>query len=249
MNEKMVREGLRDIRRRSATIDAAIDAGAVDAVIPLLQDRNEGVRWSAIRILGELRDDRAITPLIALLDQGKNVSDAHRALCEITGQDCGETSKAWRLWVAQNSELPAADEHKLCPLTDAELVARAAAELPIETTGEGHSYALSVSLPEGRSQQVWVDFSQKDPDGNTLVQLCTPCGKIDPARYESVLKLNMSLPYGAIAIAEVDSTLCFVVVDTYLRVTAHPEDIANSVMSLAHHGDSIEALISDEDRW
>ncbi len=247
MNRDELRGRLRNLRTRSATIDAAVDSGAVDVVVPLLQDRNEGVRWSAIRILGELGDERAVLPLIDLLEQRKNESDVARALQEITRHEGEDTPEAWRQWVAQSMELSAGDS--AWALSDEELVKQAADGLPISISGGDESYALAVTLPEGRSQHIWVDFSQRDADGRPLVQLCTPCGRVDPARYESVLKLNMSIPYGAIAVAELEGELCFAVVDTYLRATAHPEDIATSVMSLAHHGDSIEAQISDEDRW
>jgi len=80
MNRDELRGGLRTLQTRSATIDAAVDSGAVDIIIPLLQDRNEGVRWSAIRILGELGDERAVLPLIDLLEQRKNESDVTRDL-------------------------------------------------------------------------------------------------------------------------------------------------------------------------
>jgi len=247
MDKRKLREGLRNIRTRSVSIDAAVDAEAIDSAISLLQDRNEGVRWSAVRILGELGDKRAVLPLIGLLEQQKNESDVNRALCEITGHDGEDTPEAWREWVARTPELSDGDD--VWELSDEELMNQSITDLPVALSGDGRSYSLSVSLPENRSQRIWVDFSQRDPDGRPMVQLCTPCGKVDPARYESVLKLNMSIPFGAIAIAELEDELCFAVVDTYLRATAHPADIARSIMSLAHHGDAVEALISDEDRW
>lgn len=247
MNRDELRKGLRNIRTRSITIDTAVDLSSADAAILLLQDRNEGVRWSAIRILGELGDKSAVLPLIGLLEQRKNESDVTRALQEITGHEGEDTPEAWRQWVAQSMELSAGDSP--WSLSDEALMNQSAEGLPAKVSGGDASYGVRVTLPEDRSQQIWVDFSQRDPDGHPIVQLCTPCGKIDPARYESVLKLNMSIPFGAIAIAELENELCFAVVDTYLRSTVHPEDIANSVMSLAHHGDSIEAQLSDEDRW
>lgn len=46
-----------------------------------------------------------------------------------------------------------------------------------------------------------------------MVQLITPCGDADAARYETALKLNMTISYGALAIASLDGALCFAVVD------------------------------------
>jgi len=68
-------------------------------------------------------------------------------------------------------------------------------------------------VSEQRSQQVWIDVSGKDSHGLPMVQLITPCGDADAARYETALKLNMTISYGALAIASLDGALCFAVVD------------------------------------
>ncbi len=38
-------------------------------------------------------------------------------------------------------------------------------------------------------------------------------------------------------------------VDSYMRETVHPQDMAESILSLAKHGDSIEKMLSDEDKF
>jgi hypothetical protein len=245
MNTEQIRQGLRNIKTRSATIDAVAAEGnaMIDNVLPLLQDRNEGVRWCAIKILSEIGDDRAIGPLIALLEQSKNVTDAANALRAITGKDFGDAAGEWRHWATQDTKISGVI------LSDEDLMAAGTKDLPVTVKREGQLYSVDVSLPDGRSQQIWIDFSCKDPDGHSIIQLCTPCGNADPQKYETVLKLNMSIPYGAIAIASLDDTLCFTVVDSYLRDTVHPEDIAESIMSLARNGDSVEKSLSGEDRF
>lgn len=46
MNSDEIRHGLRSIRTRSSTIDAVAGEGVsmIDLLLPILQDRNEGVR-------------------------------------------------------------------------------------------------------------------------------------------------------------------------------------------------------------
>jgi len=249
MDIDQLRRGLRNIRTRSATINAALDGGeaCVEAAIQLLNDRDEGTRWSAIRILAEIGNARTVAPLIALLDCGKNVTETANALRSITGQDFGEDAEAWRRWAREKPELGASATPDI--LSEEELLAAATRDLPVTVSGGEQQYAVDVSLSGGRSQQIWVDFSQTDPSGQPLVQLCTPCGDADEKRYEWALKLNMSMPYGAVALALLDETLCFAMVNTHLRATVHPEEIAKSIMTLAREGDNIEKALTDKDRY
>lgn len=249
MDTTEIRRRLRNIRTRADMIDALVDAGEahIDAVLPLLQDRNDGVRWSAIKILSEIGDARAVGPLVVLLEQSKNATDAAYALRAITGRDLGDDAREWREWASQQSDRGAA--HSLGILADGDLVKAATKGLPVTVSGEKQEYTVKVSLPGARSQEVWIDLSRKDPGGQPIVQLSTPCGDAVESQYESALKLNMSIPYGAVALATLGDRLCFAMVDTYLRATVHPEDISKSIMSLAQQGDSIEAALSNVDTF
>lgn len=249
MDTRDLRAGLRNIHTRSATIDAIAERGEgmTDALIPLLQDRHEGVRWSAIRLLSEIGNPRAVAPLITLLEQNKNATDATNALRAITGYDLGEDPAEWRRTVMQNPDIRNAGGNGI--LSDHELLAAATRDLTATVSGQGAEYRVDVALPDRRSQQVWVDFSQTDSDGNAIVQLLTPCGDADETQYEAALKLNMSIPYGAIALALLGDTLTFAMVDAYLRDTVHPEDMARSILSLAAQGDAVERSLSGADRY
>ncbi len=250
MHIEELRRRLRNIHTRSAAINAAINEGEalIDTLLVLLQDRNEGVRWSAIRILSETGDNRAVGPLIALLEQSRNTIDVARALRAITGEEeLGDDAQEWRSWAMQDPQTRNSAGGDL--LSDDELLEAAIRDLPVSVQrGEDGVHLLRVSLPEERSQQLWIDFTQVDPEGQAIVQLSTPCGLADAGRYESALKRNMSIPYGAIALGTLDGILHFVMVDSYLRQTAHPADIAESIMSLAAHGDAVERSLSEEDR-
>jgi hypothetical protein len=245
MDTQTIRQGLYNIKTRATTMDALVEKGreAASAVMPLLQDRDEGIRWAAIRILADIGDESALLPLITLLDLSRNVSDVTQALESITGQSLGDKAIAWREWALQKQSAPKG------LLSDKDLMAAAIQGLPATMSGEGRDYVVGVSLPDRRTQTIQVDFSGKDADGHPVVQLMTPCGPAVAGQYESALKLNMSIPYGAIGVALMDDTLCFVLVHTHLRATVHPEDIAKSIMCLARHGDSLERALSPADNF
>ncbi len=248
MNTDFIRRGLYNIKTRSETMDAAIGAGpgVLPAVIPLLQDRDEGIRWAAIRILTEVGDNTVILPLITLLEQGRNTTDVIDALKTITGQDFGDKTLAWREWLLQKSSGHAAPSGML---SDKDLVSTAIKGLPATMEGSDQDFVVIVTLRDRRSQAIRVDFSGKDKDGHPLVQLTSPCGKATPAHYEEALKLNMSIPCGAIGLAMVDDILSFAIIDNHRRVTLHPDDLAESIMSLAFYGDMMEMKLSGSDTF
>jgi len=245
------RRSLWNIRTRAAAMDAAVDGGDeedyTDAAIQLLNDRDEGVRWSAVRILAEIGDERAVVPLIALMERGKNITGAVNALRAITEQEFGADPRAWREWAALQPEQRG--RGGLGILSDKDLLLAAVKGLPAEVSGGKGQYAVTVSLDDGRSQQIWVDFSKTDTSDQPIVQISTPCGEAVADQYEAALKLNMAIPYGAVALALLDGKLCFAMVDAYLRSTVHPEDIAQSIMMLAREGDGIEKALAEEDRY
>ncbi|MEI6564948.1 MAG: HEAT repeat domain-containing protein [bacterium] len=249
MDTQTIRQGLYNIKSRAATMDALIEKGneVATAVVPLLQDRDEGIRWAAIRILAEIGDEGVILPLVSLLDQSRNVPEVIRALQTITGQNLGDKAIAWREWALQkqtgNGSLPAG------LLSDKDLMAAAIKDLQVTMSGEDQEYVVSVPLPDRRTQNIRIDFSGMDTDGQPVVQLTTPCGPAVAEEYEAVLKLNMTIPYGAIGLALLDDTLYFALIHTHLRATVHPEDIAKAIMCLARHGDSLERALSPKDTY
>lgn len=221
--------------------------GAIPAVAPLLQDRNEGVRWAAIRVLADIGDETVLLPLITLLEQSKNAPDVIRTLQAITGQDFGDKPLAWREWVLQQNKEGAGLPAGL--LSDKALLAAAIRDLPATLSGDDRDYTVTVTLPDRRAQNIRVDFSGADADGHPVIQLTTPCGAAVPEQYEAALKLNLSIPYGAIGLALLDDVLCFALIHTHLRATAHPADIAGSLMCLARHGDALERAGSTRDTF
>ena len=240
-----LRTRLRGFRSRGEAIGQAIAGGdgAIDAAVALLNDRNDGVRWSAIRILSEIGDARAVDSLVALLERGRNTTDVANALRAITGEDLGDDPIQWRSWQAGHGSKAHTGD-----LSNSQLMEVATRDLPISLTPEGEHFIAKMALDDGRSQTIWVDFSATDQEGEPIVQLSTACGPASSDHYEWALELNMTIPFGAIGIARVGEDRCFALVDSYSRSTIDPQDIAKSLTTLARRGDSIEKSLSDEDR-
>jgi hypothetical protein len=248
MNTETIRQGLRNMRTRAVTINAVCTQGAkmTEAVVPLLQDRHDGVRWSAIKILSEIGDNTAIPALITLLEQHRNTTDAVNALCMITGQELGDSPVEWREWLLKSADGNAGAAGML---SDRDLITEATRDMNAVISGESPHFGVLVSLPDGRSQQIWIDFTRTGSDDSPLVQLSTPCGQAIPSQYAEALRLNMLIPFGALAIADIDGTEHLVIVDTYRRATVHPEILADAIQSLAQHGDSVEQSINPDDQF
>ena len=232
--EKKFRRALLDYRLRSRTITAAIENQEMyyEPTLRLLNERNDALRWCALRILAEIGDERAVKPLQDLIARKQNVVEANDVLRQIMGE----------------SETSGEDQRQRddSVMTDEELLQAAVRDIPAKVSGSAPCFAVEVSLADGRSQDVYVDFSRVDPEGRPIVYLCTACGAVDAAKFEWALKLNMIIPYGAIGIAKVEDDNCFAMVNTYLRETANPREIGFSVMTLASEGDSIEKALCSQ---
>ena len=83
------------------------DARFVDVLIPLLEEENWYSRSKAALALGRIRSQRAIGPLIQMMQKygpgNGSTSDAARSLRLITGQNFGESPDKWAQWWESNS--------------------------------------------------------------------------------------------------------------------------------------------------
>ena len=100
--QKASLESLRAMRRFTREF-----ADVLDAVRAVAGNDRADVdrRVIALRVLGELRDDRAVSLLVEMLAEGDAglVAQAHAALVVITRQDFGRTSAAWKPWIDANA--------------------------------------------------------------------------------------------------------------------------------------------------
>lgn len=109
---------------------------------------------------------------------------------------------------------------------------------------------MKTNLPPGvpydmekRKQYVYVTANRKGLQGEELYQIFTICAPENESFYRSALLTNMNLPFGAIALSEVEGENYFVLVDTYLAESVSEKELLISIMTLAKAGDKMEKLL------
>jgi len=107
-------------------------------------------------------------------------------------------------------------------------------------------YEVTVRLPDGRRQRVYIETSEHAATDRLLL-IFTNCCVADPSYYEEALRMNAKVSHGALAIRNIGGEPHFVMVDTYPRATVDAEEIRRSVFELAMQADAVEQLLSDED--
>lgn len=92
------------VRRNAEIALVKIGKPTVDLLIAALMDTNADIRRKAAYMLADIKDPRAIGPLIVVLqDNDKDVQlAATYALQQITGQDLGEDPVKWQEWWEEN---------------------------------------------------------------------------------------------------------------------------------------------------
>ena len=219
-----------------------VAAGAVAPLLECLDSPNESVVWAAVESLGELRATEAVAPLVELLSRGRLVLDVCEALSRISGQDFGADVGKWRKW----SEEHTAGETE--GLNISECLQRTAEYLGVEPSGSDNSFRFKLGLPDGRTQKVAVYFGRQDEQGDELVVVYSECGPAEPRYYETVLRKNLGIPSGAFAIRDVGGKPCFVMVDTILTALVTPGALAKRIENIARRADTIEHLLTKEDK-
>jgi Arc/MetJ family transcription regulator len=243
-------EQLRSFRTRKAAMEALMETGggAVDALIEALDARNEGVRWAAIRCLGEIGDAKAVRELIRRLGDPLDRDAAAEALRRITGQDLAADAEAWHRWSGEGAPPPSSQASPAGDLPDDALVAEAVRGLSASIQGSGHSRTITIRLEGGRRQVVRISLSAKDLDGEPVALVYSECGPADPAAYEYALRLNLSIPYGALALREVEGAMRLVMLNSLLRRGLTPLALRKSILAIASKADSVEQRLFGRDR-
>jgi len=232
-------------RARAALVD--IGADAVEPLIKALSSHREAVLWAVIRSLGDIGDERAIEPLIGLLEKGRMSEAAARSLAAVTGTDRGEDPAAWRKWLEEKTGKVEAAPKPEVPATQEELLSQVVAGTPLRYTKTPEGYQIVVPVEEGRSQVVKILFGSKDAEGEELVVVYTECGPATEKNFEWALRQNLRMPYGAVALREVEDKKTFVMVNTHLRSMAEAEEVKKSVFTLAKKADAVEKTLTRRD--
>jgi serine/threonine-protein kinase len=112
---------------------------------------------------------------------------------------------------------------------------------------DGDRYAVRVTLETGRTQVVFVEPRTSTMFHRRVISVSSVCCGASDDFYEQALELNRSIPRGAVALDEVDGKRQFVVTDSLNQSTCEPEDICQSIASVAQHADEIEMLLTRQD--
>lgn len=103
------------------------------------------------------------------------------------------------------------------------------------------------AVEEVRRQFVYLTANRTSTEGDPIFQVFTICAPEDEQFYKSALLLNMNMPFGAVAISEIEGENHFVLIDTYLVDSVTPKELEASAIALARAGDRMEKILVGED--
>ncbi|MBM4085954.1 MAG: HEAT repeat domain-containing protein [Planctomycetes bacterium] len=241
---------LKDFRTRTQARDLLVEAGqaAVEPLIRALDDRAEGVRWSAVKCLGEIGDMRAAGPLVRLLGDESVRSVAAEALEALTGQALGADAEAWASWLhGQTAAKAKAEDMASSPESDRQLVAEALKGLDAKVTTTKDGYAVVIALEDDRSQRVRLVLDKTDSEGCPLIICYSECAPATPDVYEWALRKNLSMPYAALGIRDAQNGPMLVMFSTLLKESTSPKELRKAVLAIARRADSVEKALTQQD--
>jgi hypothetical protein len=108
-----------------------------------------------------------------------------------------------------------------------------------------HGNEATVTIAGGRSQRIhWQQFHHGEKDMVRLYSYIGTSEKLSQVRLEAALRLNFSLPHGALAIHSEK----LVMTETFLVSDADLAEVESAVRFLSEMADRYEKLIYDADR-
>jgi eukaryotic-like serine/threonine-protein kinase len=101
-----------------------------------------------------------------------------------------------------------------------------------------NQFVVDVPLASGGSREVRVD--RKDD----LVHIWTSCGPVVESYLRRALELNAEIAHGALSIREHEGRPTFVMANVYPWPTCDPEEIRESVLTVARYADEVERSLT-----
>lgn len=241
--EALVQE-LRDFRTRSAAGRRLAVLGR-EAVGPLLRaleaETQEGARWAILNCLGQIGAGEAVPAIAPYLNRDEFRTVAHDALVEITGRDLGLVPEGWLRWAdAETKEEPTAAPARGA-LSDGELLRQALDSADATPRKEADDrYSVDLPVGKGRRRQVTVVFGATDHEGSPIVITYANCGEARSEHYERVLRDNLRMPYGAVALRDIGGEPHFVMFNTLLRERLGPVELRKSIVTIGQRADRVQ---------
>lgn len=244
---------LRDYRTRSGAADelAAMGGAAVPALVEALRgEAHEGARWAIINCLGEIGSEAAVAALAPFLEDGDYETVAHEALVRIVGRDLGPMPPEWLRW-AQCRTPDAAGAGGAPALSAQSLTSDRLLDLALDDgvatwrMDEEDRFTVELPLAGACIQRVAVVFGQQDHEGAEIVVVYADIGEARPEHYETVLRRNLRLPYGAVALRDVAGRPHFVMFNTILRHALSPVELRKSITTIGELADRLRRQLSN----
>ena len=115
-----------------------------------------------------------------------------------------------------------------------------------EVASKGAGYTVSVQLPEGRHQTVYLNVN-KNKEGVELLRIFSYCGEVTEKALYWGLKNNTNLLNCALAILKEDGVRKFVLIENCRFEDATPDQVERAVKEIAVYGDWLEKKLGDKD--
>jgi serine/threonine-protein kinase len=108
-------------------------------------------------------------------------------------------------------------------------------------------FEVTVHLPDGRKQRVFVESGEAKLLSDEVVRLYSVCAPRREGYYHRALELNAEVPHASIAVQNVGGSPHFVMVATYPRATCDPEEVRASILNIARWADAVERILTGAD--
>lgn len=239
-------ERLKGYRTRKAAADALIAAGAdvVPALVDALgHDELADAHWTVVNCLGEIGEQSAVPAVAQLLEEPDFQTVSHDALVKMTGRDLGPMTRDWMNWFQQEgasgpSKLSIGTQAQVAIPND-ELVARAVEGADGEWREEAQDkFAVDLPVDGGGNRRVSVVFGGTDSEGSEIVVVYTICGEAKPEHYEIVLRNNLRMPYGAMALRDINGVPNFVMFNAILRHGLTAVELRKSITTVGNRAEA-----------
>ena len=244
MSEKRVEQlikQLHDFRRRAEACRELTGMGE-EAIGPLLEalgnEAQQGARWAILNCLGDLRARDAVPAVAPYLEVPDCQTVAHDTLVKISGRDLGLMPEAWLKGAGKEKQpLPQAEVE----LSDLELMEGALQGTDAEWKKHGENgYVVRLPVGAGESRPVYARFGGEDHEGAPIVIVYANCGEAEPDHYETALRKNLNMPYGAIAIRDIRGIPHFVTFNTILRQALSPTELRKTILTVGEQAERVQ---------
>jgi hypothetical protein len=128
------------------------------------------------------------------------------------------------------------------------LVAEAGCTCGWQQQDDDRRIALTVALPGGRRQRVFIEERCDGPGAEPIIRLYSVCGPADERCYRGALELNARIAHGSLALESIDGVPHFVMVNCYPRCTCDAAEIRRSVQEMSLWADTIEQALLEGDQ-